>query len=192
MFFHLMLLMLLEYHVRQGLEEIDLTTTNNGWLCCEVIHTITWLPKLKNVCFDSTRLRVYYGQQEHNYRTLYPHTCWGSRRHNREQFSLKEKYNKKLVLEFIQDEPCSGDGEDTSSLTPEARILNRLRWLRSKCNFTDLAFMSEANEMMDPLTYHEFKCSRGMFYSFDDDSDCEYLEHEDLFFSTDSSDSDGF
>ena len=56
--------------------------------------------------------------------------------------------------------------------------------------------MSEANEMMDPLTYHEFKCSRGMFYIFDDDSDCEYAEEyfiEGMFHSTDeSSDSDGF
>ena len=177
------------------MKEIDLTTTSNGWLWCEVIIDIWGLPNLKNVCFDSTRIRVYYGYQEHNYRTLYPHTCWGSRRHNREQFSLKEKYNEKFILEFIQDEPCSGDWEDTSTLTPETRVLNRLRHLRLKCNFTDLAFMSEANEMMDPLTYHEFKCSRGMFYIFDDDSDCEYEEeffNEGMFLSTDSSDSDGF
>ena len=57
--------------------------------------------------------------------------------------------------------------------------------------------MSEANEMMDPLTYHEFKCRRGMFYNFDDDSDCEYVNvevfHQNIFFiSSDSSDSDGF
>ena len=159
-----------------------------------MIVAIWALPNLKNVCFDSTRVRVYYGSQEHNYRTLYPHTCWGSRRNNREQFSLKEKYNKESLLQFIRDEPCSED-EDADTLTAEDRVLNRLRWLRSKCNFTDLAFMSEANEMMDPLTYHEFKCSRGMFYIFDDDSDCEYGEeffNEGMFLSTDSSDSDGF
>ena len=160
-----------------------------------VIDCIWGLRNLKNVCFDSTRLRVYYGQQEHNYRTLYPHTCWGSRRQNSEQFSLREKYNKEVIQELIQDEPCSEDA-DAASLTPEVMVLNRLRSLRSNCNFTDLAFMSEANEMMDPLTYHEFKCSRGMFYIFDDDSDCEYAEEyliEGMFHSTDdSSDSDGF
>ena len=94
----------------------------------------------------------------------------------------------------MRDEPCSED-EDADTLTAEDRVLNRLRSLRSKCNFTDLAFMSEANEMMDPLTYHEFKCSRGMFYDFDEDSDCEYGEeffNEGIFFSSDSSDSDGF
>ena len=173
-----------------------MTTTNNGWLCSEVIVGIWGLRNLKNVCFDSTRIRVYYGRQEHNYRTLYPHTCWGSRRHNREQFSLKEKYNRKLIQQLIYDEPCSGDGDPAAAfLKDEDRILNRLRSLRSKCNFTDLAFMSEANEMMDPLTYHEFKCSRGMFYDFDEDSDCEYGEeffNEGIFFSSDSSDSDGF
>ena len=98
----------------------------------------------------------------------------------------------------MQDEPCSGDWEDTSSLTAEDRILIRLKWLRSKANFTDLAFISDADDLMDPLLYHEFKCHRGMFYNSDDDSDLEieriqeFLEYENFSSESSDSDSDGF
>ena len=171
----------------QNLKEIDLTTSTFGWISCNVVFAICKLQHLKNVCFDSSRIRLFYGPEEHHCRKLYPCYCWGSKRINKEGFILKHHYTQKNIDHYKRHEKN----------TVENITLNRLRDLTFKGNFTDLAWMSEAKEFMDPLLYHEFKCRPGVFYNSDEDSDMDSDISEtdcpDVFLnSSDTSDTDEF
>ena len=175
-----------------------MTTISPGWICSSVIIAISELPCLRNVCFDSLRIRLFYGSEEHHSRKLYPHTCWGTKRVNREGLSLNNHYTVKDIERIKQKQ---------THTTPETKILNCLRELTFRSNFTDLAWMSEAKELMDPLLYHEYKCRPGLFYNSGEDSEfdsdasdenCSKLFRdcrgviEIMEDSSDTSDSDGF
>ena len=72
-----------------NLSEIDLTTTDNGWISSEIVKTMaTKLHKLVNVSFSSSRIRLYLGIRNSDSRKLYPHTCWGSRREDDDSLNL--------------------------------------------------------------------------------------------------------
>ena len=66
-------------NANKSLTEIDLRTTENGWISPEIVRTMaTKLPKLDEVSFSTSRIRLFL--ENGDSRKLYPHTCWGSRR----------------------------------------------------------------------------------------------------------------
>jgi len=156
----------------KNLEEIDLTTTQNGWISTKIIMTMALeLPKLKNVCFSSSRIKLFFGDES---RKLWPHTCWNSKRINKENHSLN--YSEEQVKIFrsqIQDR----NSNKILGFPIEHQILCCLRLLHSKCQFSDFALLSDTScELMEPLLYHEYKCPKGLFYNRDDDSDDSDIE----------------
>ena len=169
--------------------EIDLTTSNSGWICSNVVLAMCELPNLKNVCFDSSRILLFITDQR--FRQVLPHTCWGYMKINKKQLSLKGKYTQEDIDMW---DHYVGQEE----LTVENIILNRLREFTLKCNFTDLCWIAETEEFMDPLLFHEYECDSGHFYDSDSDSDSISIFRDMnvplmLDSSSDSSDSnDGF
>ena len=157
--------------MNQNLEELVITTADEGWISNEVVETIALkLPRLRSVSFSSSRVRMFGHKMEP--RKLWPHTCWNSERLNDENLTLH--YTEDQVKTFqtqVED--------DHSDLPVETKLLACLRLLHSKCRFTDLALVSISRmscHLMEPLLYHEYKCSKGLFYVRDDDSDNEEFE----------------
>ena len=89
-------------NTNQSLTEIDLTTTDNGWISPEIVRTMAMkLPTLMNVSFSSSRIRLFLDNftLQLDARKLYPHTCWGSRRVDDESIELcySEKQKESLM-----------------------------------------------------------------------------------------------
>ena len=174
-------------NANKSLTEIDLTTTDNGWISTEVVKTIaTKLPKLLNVSFSSSRIRLYLDNGDS--RKLWPHTCWGSRRvddgsiDGHGQYTEEQvKYFKKLISNQAHLKPSS----------EENKVLNCLRTIQALCHFYDYSNASENSDgqvLLDPLVYHEHKCPKGLHYDAYLDSDIEegYDFEEPLLWFVDS------
>jgi len=155
----------------KNLEEIDITTTNKGWISTEVVRTMALeLPKLKNVCFSTSRIRLFFGDGS---RRLWPHTCWLSRRENHQNLELKYTDSQVQVFQRVTNSDDGEFGLDAKATTEEHQTLCCLRLIHSKCRFSDFALISDfsCGELMDPLMCHEYKCPKGLMYSCLDDSD---------------------
>ena len=139
--------------------EIDLTTSNSGWISTDVVLAMARLPNLKNVCFDSSRIRRFINNERFSH--ILPHSCWGYRRINNEQLSLKGLYDQEYIDMW-------NHYYEQEKLTPENVLLNLLREFTFKCNFTDLCWIAETEELMDPLLFHEYKCRSGLDGDVDD------------------------
>ena len=154
-------------NANKSLTEIDLTTTDNGWISPEIVRTMAMkLPKLSEVSFSSSRIRLFLDNGDS--RKLYPHTCWGSRRVDDESIELC--YSEKQIESFKNIISNQTGGSE------ENKVLCCLRLLHSNCNFYDYSNASEnsdGQQLLDPLVYHEHKCPKGLFYDAYLDSDIE-------------------
>ena len=105
----------------KNLQEIDITqTSNQGWISTKVVKTLALeLPKLKSVSFSSSRIRLFLGPGS-SPRKLWPHTCWGSRRVNRE--SLAVTYTQDQVAVFSNQIQRRGSGR-VLNLTEEHQVI---------------------------------------------------------------------
>ena len=105
----------------KNLQEIDITqTSNQGWISTKVVKTLALeLPKLKSVSFSSSRIRLFLGPGS-SPRKLWPHTCWGSRRVNRE--SLAVTYTQDQVAVFSNQIQRRGCGR-VLNLTEEHQVI---------------------------------------------------------------------
>jgi len=151
-------------NANKNLTEIDLTTTENGWISTQIVKTMAIkLPNLRNVSFSSSRIRLYL---ENDSRKLWPHVCWGEKRvPNKRYVDIRETdpyyYDDKLTAVFksIILNECGSE---------ESKILSCLRLLHSKCHLYDYSHTSEhidGEEVLDPLVFHEYRCPRGLFYN---------------------------
>lgn len=166
------------------LKSIDITPSHTGWISKDVVETIALsLPRLTNVCLNTSRVRLFLGNGD--YRKLWPHTCWNSRRVNREDHQVS--YSEEQLKMFAAQVRVRNEKERLHCLTAEHQLLCCLRLLHSKCRFTDLALIS-GGDLMEPLVYHEYKCPKGLFYDRDQDSD--ESEVEDNYWNCSLSDSE--
>ena len=153
-------------HANENLKEIDLTTTDTGWISPEVVKTMaTKLHKLVNVSFSSSRIRLYL--ENGDSRKLYPHTCWGSRRVD--DGSIDGHYSEAHTELFRTLITSQSSSEET-------KILCCLRLLQAYCLFYDYSNANEnsdGQQLLDPLVYHEHKCPKGLHYDAYMDSDIE-------------------